>query len=90
MPADPPIGRIGYVIEGFGEGKTAEGRKEFYCMGCKSWQDARFYNCPSCAWSRPGFNKRLRSAQLDNHLLGYAHTAAKEASMAPVTSDVNF
>lgn len=89
MAPDPPVGRIGYVFEGFGEGKSAEGRKEFFCRGCKSWEDARYVNCPQCGWSRPGFNKRLRSAQLDNNLMEYAYKASQEASMAPVTSDVN-
>jgi hypothetical protein len=78
------------VFAGFGDGKTAEGRAEFFCMGCRSWQDKRFYNCPDCSWSRPGFNKRLRTAQLDNHLFDYANKASQEASMAPVTSDVSF
>lgn len=87
MAKDPAIGRIGYVIEGFGDG-TAENPREIRCNGCRGWFDGREGACTFCGRPRPGFNKRLRAAQLDNHLLGYAHGASQEASLAPVTSNV--
>lgn len=91
MPKDPPIGRIGYVIQGFGDALRIEGAKsQIRCNGCRAWFDGRHYLCPECGFARPGFNKRLRSAQLDNHLLGYAHKASQEASLAPVTSRVTY
>lgn len=91
MPKDPPIGRIGYVIQGGARGREVEDAKtEIYCTKCRSWFDGRFYLCTHCEHPRPGFNKRLRSAQLDNHLLGYAHTAAQQPSIAPITSDVTY
>lgn len=88
---DPPIGRIGYVLDGGGLGRQiADAKTEVRCMGCRTWFDGRYYLCPDCEHPRPGFNKRLRSAHLDNHLLGYAHTASQEASMAPITSNVTY
>lgn len=68
MPADAPQGRIGYVMDGFGEGKTAEGMKESFCLGCKTWFDARQHGCPGCGWEKPGFNKDIRTKQLNRQL----------------------
>ena len=64
--AEPAIGRIGYVFSGNG-GTTAEGGREFWCAGCKSWQ-SQGPACPNCGRERSGFNKWLRHAQLDSHL----------------------
>jgi hypothetical protein len=90
LPKDPPVGRIGYVISGFGDGRTISAPREVRCNGCRTWFDGKFVACPDCGHARPGFNKRLRSAQLDNHLLGYAHDAGRQPQFAPgITSDVN-
>ena len=67
---DAPVGRIGYVFDGLGDGKTAEGLAEVYCLnkqGC-GWFPAREFACPSCGWERPGFNKEIRTKQLNRHL----------------------
>jgi hypothetical protein len=89
MAKDPPIGRIGYVFDGFGEGKNLTGAaKEIFCTSCKAWFDGRYFLCTECDHPRPGFNKYLRSAQLDRHLLGYADIANRQPSRAAVTSDV--
>lgn len=93
MPKDPPVGRIGYVFPGLGEGKSTTGSaREIRCNGCHSWFSAAYYICPDpdCATPRPGFNKRLRSAQLDNHLAGYAHVANQQANIAPITSNIDY
>lgn len=90
MPKDPPIGRWGFVVENaLGSGRTATGTREIRCNGCRDWFDAFYHRCPHCDHARPGFSKHIRTAHLNNHLLGYGHTAGKEPSRAPVTSDVN-
>jgi hypothetical protein len=90
MPKDPPIGRIGYVLEGFGDGKSVTGQsREIRCNGCRTWFDAHYYLCPDCDHPRPGFNKRIRSAQLDRHLAGYAGIANSQPNIAPITSNID-
>lgn len=72
---DAPVGRIGYVFDGLGEGKTAEGLAETFCMNHKGWFDSRESACPSCGWERPGFNKEIRTKQLNRHLYEQAARA---------------
>lgn len=92
MPKDPPIGRWGFVVESaLGTGRTATGRREVRCNGCRKWFEASLHRCPDpdCDHPRPGFNKHIRTAQLDRHLHGYAHTANSQPKYAPnITSDV--
>lgn len=91
MPKDPPIGRWGFVVESaFGTGRTATGRREVRCNGCRVWFEASLHRCPDCDHARPGFNKHIRTAQLDRHLHGYAHAANSQPKYAPnITSDVS-
>lgn len=90
MPADPPIGRVGYVIQGLGHSNPTGSSREVRCNGCRTWFPARLLICPDCETARPGFNKHIRGAQLDRHLHSYAHTAANEPTLAPVTSNVDY
>jgi hypothetical protein len=63
------FGRIGYVIDGGGKGRTIDGAKsEIRCNSCRSWFDSRELSCPCCGKPRPGFSKPIRTAQLNNHL----------------------
>ena len=74
---DAPVGRVGYVFNGFGDGRTAEGLSEVFCLnkqGC-GWFPARFAACPSCDWERPGFNKDIRTKQLNRQLFEAAAKA---------------
>lgn len=48
---------------------------EVRCNGCRSWFSNDLRQCPECDHPRPGFNKRLRTAILDNHLLDQARSA---------------
>lgn len=92
MAKDPPIGRVGFVVEsalGDHRARSASpGRREVRCNGCRGWFDASLHRCPDCETARPGFNKWIRTAQLNRHLLGYARTAKQEPATAPITSDV--
>ena len=67
MGVDAPVGRVGYVIDGFGAGSASERGTEVRCNGCHAWF-APASACPSCGHPRPGFNKSLRTAQLNNSL----------------------
>lgn len=75
--AEPPIGRVGFVVDGYGDGKTAEGGgKEVYCLGDRcGWFPARNHACPDCGWARPGFNKEIRTKQLNRQLYEQAAKA---------------
>jgi hypothetical protein len=50
-------------------------RAEVRCNGCRAWFPNDLRECPECHHPRPGFNKRLRTAILDNHLLSQARDA---------------
>lgn len=77
MAADPPQGRVGYVLDGFGDGKSAEGLREVFCVGGRcGWFSARLHSCPGCGWARPGFNKEIRTKQLNRHLYAMAEKAS--------------
>lgn len=90
MPKDPPIGRWGFVVESpLGTGRTATGRREVRCNGCRTWFDASLHRCPDCEHARPGFSKHIRTAQLNRHLGEHALHALREPSRAAITSDVN-
>lgn len=52
--------------------------KQIYCLGCRTWFDHLLSSCPECDWVRPGFNKWLRTAQLNNHLYAQAASAERE------------
>lgn len=52
-----------------------------YCQGCREWFDPKRSDCPDCGWVRPGFNKYLRTAMLNNHLFGQAEAANKEKQL---------
>jgi hypothetical protein len=90
MPADPPIGRWGFVVENaIGDGRTATGLREIRCNGCRTWFDARHHRCPDCEHARPGFSKHIRTAQLDRRLHGHAaHARSEPAFTRNITSDV--
>lgn len=96
MPKDPPIGRIGYVIDaGFGTGGVAleplERGRQLYCKGCRGWYMASTGECPTCGQTQSGFNKSIRTAQLNRHLLGDAASAKREPSRARgITSDISY
>lgn len=69
MPADPPIGRIGYVLDGLGTGRSASGASvEVRCNHCGSWFPKREHWCTHCEHPRPGFSKAIRTAQLNHQL----------------------
>jgi hypothetical protein len=51
--------------------------KQIYCLGCHQWIDGKLTVC-DCGWVRPGFNKSLRTAQLNNHLYGQVESANRE------------
>lgn len=65
---DPPIGRIGYVLDGLGRGRSTEGTSEVLCNHCRQWFDSALRYCPVCEHERPGFCKAIRTAQLNNQL----------------------
>lgn len=77
MSKEPPVGRIGYVLDGFGDGKTADGTAEVYCLNKKGcgWFLAALPACPDCGWERPGFNKEIRTKQLNRNLYEQAARA---------------
>jgi hypothetical protein len=52
--------------------------KLIYCQGCREWFDHKRADCPECGWVRPGYNKWLRTAKLNNHLYGLAEHAEAE------------
>jgi hypothetical protein len=71
-------GRIGYVIDGFNEREPGQSGRQFRCNGCREWHPADTSECPSCGTPRPGFNKWLRTANLNSHLFGAAERTVKE------------
>ena len=50
-------------------------RGEVRCNGCREWFPNDLRACPGCHRERPGFNKRMRTAILDNHMLEQAAAA---------------
>jgi hypothetical protein len=75
MP-EPAIGRVGYVFDGFGNGDKIPG-KSIRCNGCREWFPEA-PACPACGTPRPGFNKWIRTAQLNNHLFAQVANAEKQ------------
>jgi hypothetical protein len=67
VATDAPIGRVGYVMDGFGVGSSNGAGTEVRCNSCREWF-ATAPKCPSCGHPRPGFNKSIRTAQLNNNL----------------------
>lgn len=85
MPAEH-IGRIGYVMDGLGDGKTAVGGgKEIRCNRCRAWF-AEAPECPLCGQPRTGFNKHIRTNQLNRNLFEYAGVAAAQPTGEGFTS----
>jgi hypothetical protein len=54
---------------------------EVRCNGCRTWFDAKRHVC-ECGHARPGYNKFLRTAQLNNNLYKAAESADREAKYA--------
>lgn len=52
------------------------------CNGCREWFSAKDRECPECGHARPGFNKWLVTAQLNNNLYDMARSADREAKYA--------
>lgn len=76
MATDAPIGRIGYIIDGFTDREPGQGGgKEIRCNGCGSWYPDDL-SCPFCGKPRPRFNKAARTEQLNNHLYESAARAS--------------
>lgn len=48
-----------------------------YCQNCKTWF-RKFEFCETCGYAGAGFNKWLRTAQLNAHLYGEAGRVTKE------------
>lgn len=66
---DPPQGRIGYVIDGLGRGRSHSWAPLLTCCrGCSLWFDKKLGGCPDCGRELPGFCKAIRTAQLNNQL----------------------
>ena len=77
--SDPPIGRVGYVFNGFGDSGANVGGTEYRCTNreCRVWFPAASA-CPRCGTGRPGFNKPLRTAQLNGALYKQIAQAEKQ------------
>lgn len=65
---EPPIGRIGYVMDGLGDGRSASGGPEVRCNNCRGWFPRALSDCPDCGHPRPGFNVAIRTGQLNRQL----------------------
>lgn len=50
-----------------------------FCLKCKTWF-RKGEGCPTCGYESTGFNKWLRTAQLNAHLYGEAGRVKKEAT----------
>jgi hypothetical protein len=48
---------------------------EIRCNGCREWFDSFLRECPKCNHKRPEWNKWLRTAQLNQHMLDAAKRA---------------
>lgn len=48
-----------------------------WCQRCKSWFQ-KHQGCESCGFEDHGFNKWLRTAELNAHLYGQANRVIKE------------
>jgi hypothetical protein len=78
VATDPPIGRIGYLMDGMGDGTVGIPGKSVRCNGCRTWFAAAEMSCSRCGHSRPGFNKSIRTAQLNNVLYNQIAQAEKQ------------
>jgi len=56
--------------------------RQVRCNGCRVWFDAKNHVCPECDTARPGYNKFLRTAQLNSNLREMAISADREAKYA--------
>lgn len=45
------------------------------CQSCAHFYDKKLHACPECGTRAYGFNKPLRTAQLNNHLYAQAEGA---------------
>ena len=80
MP-DPPVGRVGLLLDGGGVGRQIDDAKsEICCLNCHTWFDGRQGGCPDCGWTRPGFSKPIRTAQLNRQLY-------EQAGLRPPSGD---
>ncbi len=52
------------------------------CAGCREWFEKRESDCPYCGTVRPGFNKWLRTAQLNNNLYSALEMKPTQVSKA--------
>lgn len=52
-------------------------RIQMYCKECRTWF-LKGESCETCGYRGTGFNKYLRTAELNNHLYGQAERVNKE------------
>jgi hypothetical protein len=50
---------------------------QMWCKECKTWF-AKYEGCPGCGYRGTGFNKYLRTAQLNAHLYSTSERVHKE------------